>query len=95
MQEFHKKLTKSNIKSQGNSTYIFINFQQARIITKIPQNYQEMCMKIFRIFKEFLDTKTYENFTIFNKNSKQLTRKYHTFFNQDLTHDNITKISRK
>lgn len=54
-----------------------------------------MCMKFFRIFKEFLDTKTYKNFTIFNKNSKQLTRKYHTFFNQDLTHDNITKISRK
>jgi hypothetical protein len=36
-------------------------------------------MKIFRIFKEFLDTKTYRNFTILNKNSNNLTRKYHTF----------------
>ena len=54
-----------------------------------------MCMKIFRIFKEFLDTKTYKNFTIFNKNSKQLTRKYHTLFNQELTYGNITKNIKK
>jgi hypothetical protein len=54
-----------------------------------------MCMKFFRIFKGFLDTRAYKTFTNFNKHSKQLTRKYHIFFNQDLTHNNITKRLRK
>jgi hypothetical protein len=67
MQNFHKKLSQSNMKSQENSTYIFYQFQHATIITKIPQNYQETCMKIFRIFRAFLDTKIY-------KTSQDLTK---------------------
>jgi hypothetical protein len=52
-------------------------------------------MNIFRIFKEFLDTRTYKTSQILTKHNKQLTRKYHIFFNQDLTHNNITKMSKK
>jgi hypothetical protein len=37
-----------------------------------------------------------QNFTIFNKkNGKLLTRKHYIFFNQDLTHNNTKKMSRK
>jgi hypothetical protein len=49
-------------------------------------------MKIFRIFREFLDTKTYKISQFFNKNSKQSTRKYHTPF---LTKIQYMKISQK
>jgi hypothetical protein len=46
-------------------------------------------------FKRFLDSK-HINFSIFNKkNGKHFTRKYYIFLNQDLTHNNTTKMSRK
>jgi acyl-[acyl carrier protein]--UDP-N-acetylglucosamine O-acyltransferase len=51
-------------------------------------------MKIFRIFKAFLNIKTHKLSQFLNKNRKQLTRKYDTLFNQDSTYDNITQISK-
>jgi hypothetical protein len=52
-------------------------------------------MKIFGIFREFLDTNTYKISQFLTKNGKLLTRKYYIFFNQDLTHKNTKKMSRK
>jgi hypothetical protein len=51
-------------------------------------------MKIFRIFRAFLNIKTYKLSQFLNKNRKQIARKYHTLFNQASTYDNITKISK-
>jgi tyrosine-protein phosphatase YwqE len=51
MQEFHKKLTKSNIKSQENSTYIFINFN----MQQLSQKYHKTLKKYVWKFLEFLE----------------------------------------
>jgi inhibitor of KinA sporulation pathway (predicted exonuclease) len=51
-------------------------------------------MNFSGIFREFLNTKTHKISQFFNKNSKQLSRKYHTFF-QDSTYENITKMLEK
>jgi hypothetical protein len=52
-------------------------------------------MKFSRTFKGFFRLKNVQNFTNFNKNSKQISKKYYIYFPQVLTHKNITKMSRK
>jgi hypothetical protein len=52
-------------------------------------------MKFLRIFKRFSRLKIMQNFTTFSKISKQLARNTTYIFSQILTHNNITKISRK
>ena len=91
MQEFHKKLTKSNIKSQENSTYIFINFNMQQLSQKYHKTIKEYVWKFLEFFREFLNTKTHEISQFFNKNSKQFVKKISHIFNQDSTYDKITK----
>jgi len=52
-------------------------------------------MKFSRTFKGFFRLKNIQKFTNFNKNSKQISKKYYIYFPQVLTHKNITKRLRK
>jgi hypothetical protein len=95
MQNFHKKLTKGNIKSQENSTYIFSNFNMQQLSQKYHKTFKKYVWEFLEFFREFLDTNTCKISQFLTKNGKLLTRKYYIFFYQDLTHKNTKKMSRK